>query len=132
MLNKYPLWKNILLAVIFVLALIYASPNIYGEDYCPRKGRIPGAKWIEWLEFMQTNKKSECSTFKTPAKIKQILEKNGIKKENLVFIYCFKGSRASNVMIAMRLAGYKNVKNYFASWNEWSRDAECPVDSKQI
>ena len=20
----------------------------YGKDFCPRKGRIPGARWIEW------------------------------------------------------------------------------------
>ncbi len=30
--NRYPLWKNILLFVIVVLGLIYASPNLFGED----------------------------------------------------------------------------------------------------
>lgn len=32
MLNTYPRWKYALLAVIIVLGLIYALPNIYGED----------------------------------------------------------------------------------------------------
>lgn len=32
MLNKYPLWKNLLLIAILILALIYALPNVYGED----------------------------------------------------------------------------------------------------
>ena len=30
--NKYPLWKYILLFVIITLGIIYAMPNLYGED----------------------------------------------------------------------------------------------------
>ncbi len=30
--NQYPLWKNILLVVVASLAIIYAIPNLYGED----------------------------------------------------------------------------------------------------
>lgn len=30
--NKYPLWKNIMLVVIMVFAVIYAAPNLFGED----------------------------------------------------------------------------------------------------
>ncbi len=32
MLNQYPLWKYILLAVVLVVSTIYALPNLYGED----------------------------------------------------------------------------------------------------
>lgn len=32
MLNKYPLWKNLLLVVLTILGLLYAIPNIYGEN----------------------------------------------------------------------------------------------------
>jgi preprotein translocase subunit SecD len=32
MLNKYPMWKNILLFLLAVVALIYAIPNLYGEE----------------------------------------------------------------------------------------------------
>lgn len=32
MLNQYPLWKYILLAVVIVFSIIFALPNIYGED----------------------------------------------------------------------------------------------------
>jgi len=32
MVNRYPLWKNIFLGIIIVLAFIYASPNLFGED----------------------------------------------------------------------------------------------------
>lgn len=33
MLNHYPRWKNILLFAVVILALVYAAPNLYGEDY---------------------------------------------------------------------------------------------------
>ena len=29
--NHYPLWKNLLIAVVIVLGLVYALPNLYGE-----------------------------------------------------------------------------------------------------
>lgn len=32
MLNKYPLWKNLLIVVVLVLACIYAAPNLYPPD----------------------------------------------------------------------------------------------------
>lgn len=32
MLNKYPLWKNLLVIFIVLVAALYALPNIYGED----------------------------------------------------------------------------------------------------
>ena len=31
-LNKYPMWKNIMIAVIMLFSLIYALPNVFGED----------------------------------------------------------------------------------------------------
>lgn len=32
MLNKFPLWKNLFLLFIVIIAVIYALPNLYGED----------------------------------------------------------------------------------------------------
>ncbi len=32
---------------------IGASSSPYGPDFCPRKGRIPGARWIEWYRLMK-------------------------------------------------------------------------------
>ncbi|MDX1590113.1 MAG: protein translocase subunit SecD [Oleiphilaceae bacterium] len=33
MLNKYPLWKNLLIAAVVLLGAIYASPNLFPDDY---------------------------------------------------------------------------------------------------
>jgi preprotein translocase subunit SecD len=32
MINQYPLWKNLMIAAILIAGLIYALPNLYGED----------------------------------------------------------------------------------------------------
>src|SRR5690606_34231834 len=30
--NRYPLWKNLLVVVVIVTAIIYAMPNLFGDD----------------------------------------------------------------------------------------------------
>jgi len=57
--------------------------------------------------------------FKSVAELKELFAKVGITSESNVIIYCFKGARTSNVYICMKLAGIKNVRCYFAAWNEW-------------
>ena len=32
MINQYPLWKNLLIAAVLVVSVIYALPNVFGED----------------------------------------------------------------------------------------------------
>jgi len=32
MINQYPLWKNLLIVAVLIVAAIYALPNVYGED----------------------------------------------------------------------------------------------------
>jgi thiosulfate/3-mercaptopyruvate sulfurtransferase len=32
------------------------SSSPYGVDFCPRKGRIPGARWLEWYRMMKPGK----------------------------------------------------------------------------
>jgi thiosulfate/3-mercaptopyruvate sulfurtransferase len=103
------------------------SSSPYGVDFCPRKGRIPGAVWIEWYNFMMPD--SDIAMFKPKEEILAMCEAVGITPESTVYVYCFKGSRASNSLIALKEAGITNVKNYFASWNEWSRDTSLPIES---
>lgn len=101
------------------------SSSPYGKDFCPRMGRIPNSIWLEWYELMEPN--TAVPTFKSKAEILDICQKVGISPEQPVYIYCFKGSRASNTMVALLEAGFTDVRNYFASWNEWSRDESFPI-----
>ncbi len=103
------------------------SSSPYGKDFCPRKGRIPGAVWIEWYRMMQPSQ--DIIRFHSPEEILAACEEVGIKPEQTIYIYCFKGSRAANTAIALKQAGFKDVRNYYSSWNEWSRDPSVPIET---
>ena len=32
MLNRFPLWKNLMVILVVAIGALYALPNIYGED----------------------------------------------------------------------------------------------------
>lgn len=104
------------------------SSSPYGVDFAPRKGRIPGATHILWTDFMERDGTGHV-TFKEPEDIRTMCAAKGVTPDKEVIVYCFKGARASNTYLALREAGFENVSNYFASWNEWSRDKDLEVDS---
>lgn len=108
------------------------SSSPYGVDFTPRKGRIPGAVHILWKDFMETNESDGLNYFKKPKEIRQLCASKGITPDSKVIVYCFKGARASNTYVALKRAGFDNVTNYFASWNEWSRDNALPIDDKVL
>ena len=102
------------------------SSSPYGKDFCPRKGRIPGAVWLEWYRMMKPT--PEGPRFKSSDEILAECATVGITQETPVYLYCFKGARASNTLLALKNAGVKDVRMYFGSWNEWSRDPSLPID----
>ena len=102
------------------------SSSPYGKDFCPRKGRIPGAVWIEWYRMMKPT--SAGPMFKSAPEILAECASVGVTPDTPVVLYCFKGARASNTLVALKEAGIKNVSLYFGSWNEWSRDPSLPIE----
>lgn len=105
---------------------IGVSSSPYGPDFAPRKGRLPGARWIEWYNMMKTV--DSIPWFKSKDELIELFTNAGITKDDKVVIYCFKGARTSNVYICMQMAGIINVRCYFGAWNEWSRDFSLPID----
>ena len=103
------------------------SSSPYGKDFAPRKGRLPGAKWLEWYRFMKPS--GAGPVFKSPDEIKAECQTAGIKTNDEIILYCFKGARASNTYLALKQAGFDNVKMSFGSWNEWSRDPALPIET---
>ncbi len=103
------------------------SSSPYGRDYAPRKGRIPGAKWVEWYRFMKPS--AQGPMIKSPDEVKAECATAGITTDDTVFLYCFKGARASNTFLALKQAGFDDVRMYFGSWNEWSRDPALPIET---
>ena len=106
---------------------IGTSSSPYGPDFCPRKGRIPGAKWLEWYRLMKPT--AAGPMFKTPDEIKAEAYTAGVTAGTPVVLYCFKGARASNTLVALKEAGITDVRMYFGSWNEWSRDPALPIET---
>jgi len=103
------------------------SSSPYGKDFCPRKGRIPGARWIEWYRMMKPS--AAGPMFKSRDEILAECATVGVTPETPVVLYCFKGARASNTLVALKEAGIENVTLYSGSWNEWSRDPSLPIES---
>ncbi|XKM13642.1 protein translocase subunit SecD [Orbaceae bacterium ac157xtp] len=62
MLNRYPLWKYIMLVVVIFVGLLYALPNIYGEDPAIQISGVRGAE----------------VTVNTQEQIQKLLQKNNI------------------------------------------------------
>lgn len=106
------------------------SSSPYGIDFCPRKGRIPGAVWLEWYRMMKPGE--EVPVFKSREELQAECATVGIHSDSTVYLYCFKGARASNTFVALKEAGVKDVRLYFGSWNEWSRDPELPIESGHL
>jgi thiosulfate/3-mercaptopyruvate sulfurtransferase len=104
------------------------SSSPYGKDYAPRKGRLPGAKWIEWYRFMKPS--AQGPVFKSPLEVQAECATAGIATDDTVYLYCFKGARASNTFLALKQAGFTDVRMYFGSWNEWSRDSSLPIETE--
>ena len=118
---------TVLLDVRDIDEWIADSSSPYGKDFAPRKGRIPGAKWIEWYRFMKPS--AQGPMIKSPDEVKAEAATAGISTDDTIYLYCFKGARASNTYLALKQAGFDDVRMYFGSWNEWSRDPSLPIET---
>lgn len=102
--------------------------EIMGErklDNVARGGHMPGAKFIEWKNVTDFDKKL---SFQDLEKMQKVFDKNGITKDKTVYAYCHVGAgRSSHIITALELLGYKNVKVYTGSWDEWANDMNLPI-----
>ena len=106
------------------------SSSPYGADFAPRKGRLPGARWIEWYNFMSAD--DGIPHFLPADRTRALCAQVGLYPEDDIIVYCFKGARASNTLLALKIAGFEHVRNYYGSWNEWSRDPSLPADQEVL
>lgn len=54
-----------------------------------------------------------------------------IHKEEPVIVYCGSGVSATPNVMALQMAGYKNIKLYPGSYSEWSSDPSRPVETEK-
>ncbi|MDH3316251.1 MAG: protein translocase subunit SecD, partial [Gammaproteobacteria bacterium] len=50
MINRYPFWKQLLLVVVFAIGIVFALPNVFGEDPAVQISALRGAQVDEQLE----------------------------------------------------------------------------------
>lgn len=89
----------------------------------PRGGHIPGAISIPFSSLVEdaTNK------LKSPDALGDLFKTAGASPGNTVATYCHIGQQASLLYFVARYLGY-NAHLYDGSFEEWSRNAELPVE----
>ena len=94
-----------------------------------RGGHIPFATFLEWTEIMDEER---MVTLKLPLALATILKAKGISKDKTIYTYCQVGAgRGSHIAVTLEAMGYKDVKVYTGSWDEWNQDTDLPI-SKTI
>src|SRR5436190_1903942 len=89
------------------------------EPVDPKAGHIPGARNAPFMGNLQ-----EDGRFKPREELRRRFEEVGVDPEEGAVVYCGSGVNACHNLLAMELAGVKNVRLYEGSWSDWSsRDA---------
>ncbi|RXI43329.1 sulfurtransferase [Malaciobacter mytili] len=103
--------------------------EIIGErkmDNVARGGHIPGATFLEWNNITDFENKL---SFRDLKELQKTFDKYGIKKDQTIYAYCHVGAgRSTEVIVALRMLGYKNAKVYTGSWDEWGNDMNLPIN----
>ncbi len=91
------------------------------EPIDPKAGHIPGAVNYFWLDTRHDEEDRYDDV--------ERLEKHfaGLDKEQSIIVYCGSGVSACPNVLALKEAGYKNVKLYSGSWSDWISYEENPV-----
>jgi thiosulfate/3-mercaptopyruvate sulfurtransferase len=118
------------LAVIDALKKDYKSADMQIVDARSNQefasGTVPNAVHVEWKGLMNAD-----GTLKSDAELKKIFAGRKLAESKRTVTYCQSGGRAALDAYALEVAGFKNVQNYYCSWQQWSRDKSAPVEARK-
>ena len=102
--------------------------EIIGErkmDNNARGGHIPGSKFIEWKKITDFKRKK---SFRPLPELRKMFKRYGVTPDKTIYAYCQVGAgRGSDIVTALRLLGYKNVKVYSGAWDTWGNNMNLPI-----
>ncbi len=101
------------------------------KSLTPRKGHIPGAINIPWVNLVKNRNESDnyshSASSSTLEDIQILKEKLAlIPKDKKIILYCNGGQESSVLYFALKELGV-SASVYDGSWFEWSSDAQMPV-----
>lgn len=89
-----------------------------------RVGRVPGAKHLEWLNFVS---KDDTRRFLPEDELRKLIEQAGFSPDKTTITYCQGGIRAAHAAFVLELLGWDNVRVYDGSMRDWANRDDTPL-----
>lgn len=103
---------------------VRSDQEYFGERVRAKHGgAIPGSFHQDWTAALSAD-----GTVKSPAELRAQFEALGLDPEAEIVPYCQGGYRAAHAYLALKVAGYPNVRNYLGSWAEWGNRDDVPIE----
>lgn len=89
--------------------------GIVGSPCCAYRGHVPGSLHLEWTSLL-----SATGDLHGPDRIRDEAHQIGLEEDDDIIVYCHSGQRSAVAGLALRAAGFRNVRNSLGSWHEWA------------